>query len=246
MFDSLQEVILSYSDTPEWHTTMWNTCRTHVNADAELKSLRDFVERCGFGYGEREFYWMWNLLCKELPNNFKFLEIGVFQGQTTGLMSLLNARYKKNGFIFGLTPLDNTDKHPTLNYEERIQLLYAQINLDASDLTLIQGLSTTPSVIEQTKENGPFDVLYIDGGHDYDVVVNDIVQYIPMVKDNGYIVVDDASNDLQIPDGMIRMNWRGIPEVTKAVQDYIYPQTSLKHLFACGHNRIWQKLPTTS
>ena len=85
-------------------------------------------------------------------------------------------------------------------------------------------------------------MLYIDGCHDYEIVVSDIKNYCPMVKKDGFIIIDDSANYLDMPKGVIRMDWFGLEDVSNAVRDTIEQDENYKHLFACGHNRIWQKL----
>lgn len=235
-----------YEDIPEKHVAIFTGFKRLVNEYPQLKNHRDWVRQNDFGYGERAFHWMWHLICKELLVDFKFLEIGVFKGQIISLISLLNAHHRKNGIIYGITPLTNAgdkySKHPDIDYEGHIQRIYQQFGLDASDLGIIQGLSNDPDIIETAQELGPFDVVYIDGCHDYEVVVSDVVNYCEMVKLGGLVVIDDASNYLKIPDGLIRMNWRGLEDVSNAVRDTIEKDECFEHLFAVGHNRVWRKV----
>ena len=63
-----------------------------------------------------------------------------------------------------------------------------------------------------------------------------------MLDIGGYLIMDDASNDLQIPDGLIRLNWRGLEDVTKAVNDVLDTDERFKLLFAVGHNKIYQRI----
>jgi len=127
-FMSIDGVTELYRDVPETHVQIWNTFKTMVNEYPELKDHRDWVVQNDFGYGNRAFHWMWNLICKELPRDFKFLEIGVFKGQVISLMSLLNKHHKKNGMVYGITPLTNAgdkySKHPEVDYEDHIQRIY--------------------------------------------------------------------------------------------------------------------------
>ena len=37
------------------------------------------------------------------------------------------------------------------------------------------------------------DVLHIDGNHDEEYVTKDIINYLPLVKKGGYIIMDDTS-----------------------------------------------------
>ena len=235
-----------YTDSPEKHVFIWNTMKRLVNQHELLKSHRDFVVQYGWGYGNRAFHWMWNILVQHSPEHFKFLEIGVFKGQTISLVSLLNKLYNKQGTVYGITPLSTSgDKyatHPDIDYEEAIATIYAKFGLEADDLQILQGYSNDKEIIEQTSELGPFDLVYVDGCHDYEVVVSDLTYYGDMVKLNGYLVVDDASNTLNIPDNLIRLNWRGLPDVTKATNDVLLGNPKFKEVFAVGHNRIFKRV----
>ena len=173
-----------------------------------------------WGYGNKSFWWEFNLFIKEAPKNFKFLEIGVFKGSIISLISILNKIHQKEGQIYGITPLTNDgdkySKHPDVDYELCIQQIYTQFGLDASDLSIIQGFSNDNDIIKLARNNGPYDIIYVDGCHDYEVVVSDLENYKSMIVLGGYMIIDDASNDLQIPNGLIYMDWRGLPDVTNA------------------------------
>lgn len=243
---NLQSVIDFYKDDPEIHRRIWSEFKYLTNQISELKSHRDWVVLNEWGYGNRSFHWMWNLIISTLKDDFKFLEIGVFKGQIISLISYLNYLYKKDGQIFGITPLNTTgDKyatHPDINYEEAIQRIYAQFNLSGNDLNIIEGLSTDKTSIDIAEQCGPYDVVYIDGGHDYETVINDINTYSKMISVKGFLIMDDASNDLKIPNGLIRLDWKGLPDVTKAVNDTLDTDVNFKLLFAVGHNKIYQRI----
>lgn len=234
-----------YEDDPETHTRIWQNFKSLVNSTPNLKAHRDWVVQNNWGYGNRAFHWMWNILIQQAPRNFKFLEIGVFKGQTISLISLLNQKYHKDGMVYGLTPMSKTgDKyatHPDEDYESMIQKIYGTFQLDAHDLQIIHGLSNDPEIIDVAASEGPYDFVYVDGCHDYEVVVSDLTKYGDMLKVGGYLIVDDSSNYLKIPDGLIRMDWRGLIDVSNAVRDVIEPDTRFTHCFAVGHNRIFQR-----
>ena len=244
-FMSLDGVTSLYEDTPAIHRKIWTVFKSTVNEFAPLKQHRDWIVSNNWGYGNRALHWMWFLISRDLPINFSFLEIGVFKGQVMSLMSILNRYHKKHGMIYGITPLNNTgdkySKHPDVNYEEHIQRIYQTFDLDASDMGIIEGLSNDPEIIATAVEYGPYDVVFIDGCHDYEVVVSDVINYCEMVKPNGLVVIDDASNYLDIPDGLIRMDWRGLEDVSNAVRDTIEKDERFTELFAVGHNRIWRR-----
>lgn len=235
-----------YTDSPEKHVRIWSGMKQLVNEHALLKAHRDFVVQYGWGYGNRAFHWMWNILVENAPEDFKFLEIGVFMGQTVSLVSLLNRLHNKKGSVYGITPLSSSgDKyatHPNIDYENAIMTIYGRFGLTAEDLEILQGYSNDQQIIDRAEQLGPFDLVYVDGCHDYEVVVSDLTYYSKMVKLNGYLVVDDASNNLNIPDNLIRLNWKGLPDVSKATDDVMLNHPNFKEVFAVGHNRIFRRI----
>lgn len=209
------------------HLELHNYYCQKTNEVPELKALRDFVEQKAFGFGERSFYWMWKLIVDELPDHFSLLEIGVFRGQTLALVQMLAQLAGKTCSVYGVTPLDTTDGHWESDYKSDIHFLHNYFALNQP--TIIEGLSTEPEIIEAVKVLKSFDVVYIDGGHTYDVAKSDIIEYAPLAKQ--YLVIDDCCNDLDIPFGM----FPGIQSVTDAVRDTI----ETPHSYNVVHNKVW-------
>jgi len=209
------------------HLELHNYYCQKTNEVPELKALRDFVEQKAFGFGERSFYWMWKLIVDELPDHFSLLEIGVFRGQTLALVQMLAQLAGKTCSVYGVTPLDTTDGHWESDYKSDIHFLHNYFALNQP--TIIEGLSTEPEIIEAVKVLKSFDVVYIDGGHTYDVAKSDIIEYAPLAKQ--YLVIDDCCNDLDIPFGM----FPGIQSVTDAVRDTI----ETPHSYSVVHNKVW-------
>jgi hypothetical protein len=209
------------------HLELHNYYCQKTNEVPELKALRDFVEQKAFGFGERSFYWMWKLIVDELPNHFSLLEIGVFRGQTLALVQMLAQLAGKTCSVYGVTPLDTTDGHWESDYKSDIHFLHNYFALNQP--TIIEGLSTETEIIEAVKVLKSFDVVYIDGGHTYDVAKSDIIEYAPLAKQ--YLVIDDCCNDLDIPFGM----FPGIQSVTDAVINTI----ETPHSYSVVHNKVW-------
>lgn len=215
-----------------------------VNADPFLKSYRDWIEANAFGFGERCFLWMWKRIIEEMPDDFTFLEIGVFRGQILAIVEYLAAKPGKD-FTFksvqryGITPLDTSDGHWESDYGNDIQTLHNQFHI-STDYTLFVGSSTDQKFIAKAKEISPIDILYIDGGHAYDVVKSDVEHYAPLVKSGGYLVIDDCNNQLDMPDGY----FRGIESVSKAVDEVFPPFTKnddWEYIGSVVHNRILRR-----
>lgn len=238
---TLQETISTWKDTKEVHQYINERFTVCVNGDPQLKAYRDFVEGNNdtpvkiFGFGERSFLWMWKLLVDEMPPSFKFLEIGVFRGQILGLIAMLTDNTARAADITGITPLDSTGGHWESNYEADIKQLHEIFGL--RDPNIIKGLSTEPGVIDEATRKGPYDIVYVDGGHEYSVVKQDVPNYGAMVKPGGYLVIDDCANKYDLPYGY----FRGIESVSRAV-DEVLPNEQFKELFSVVHNRVFQRI----
>jgi hypothetical protein len=240
---SLRHLTELYSDTEQGHRAVWDACLRRVEQFSYLRDHRDYVEKGLYGYGERPFHAMWDVLVGSLPGGFSFLEVGVFQGQVLSLVQLCAKQYASRAKIVGVTPLDTTGdhcgEHPSLDYAARIAQIHREFGLSAP--MILKGLSFDPRVQQVAREEGPYDLVFIDGCHDYPVVVDDIEVYSAMVKTGGYLVLDDAASFLNIPDGMINMNWRGIPQVSEAVRDCLESNPAWEHVLAVGHNRVFRR-----
>lgn len=208
-----------------------------------LKEHRDFVEKHGYGFGERAFHWLWKLIVDEMPQDFRFLEVGVYKGQVLSLVRLLADKANKRGDIKGVSLLSSfagdTGKFkafPDEDYRQHIKDLHD--HFDQTHPTIITGDSTSPAVHAVMKMQKPFDVVYVDGCHEYEYVVNDLQFYPTLLRPGGLLVVDDSGCNLKQPQGF----FRGILDVTKAVNTVIEIDPGYEHLLAVMHNRVWRKL----
>lgn len=227
--NSIKEVQSIWQDTPETHKLINETFTEKVNADPKLKAYRDWIEEKIFGFGERSFLWMWKLLIDEIPAP-EFLEIGVFRGQILGLIRLLSPKAS----ITGITPLDNTGGHWESDYAADIKLLHTAFKLKQPKI--IKGLSDDDEVLTEAGKK-EYDIIYIDGGHSYEVARHDIYRYSSFVKVGGYLVIDDAGNKFNMPDGY----FKGIEAVSKAV-DELLPNEYYEEVFNVMHNRVFKRI----
>lgn len=232
---TLKELKDTWIDTPEHHTLVHETLCELVNNHPELNAHRTFVENHVMGFGERSFQWMHKAIVDEMPEEFSFLEIGVFKSQILSLYRLLADLQGKKVTRYGVTPLDSSGGVWESNYEEDIKFLHDQLNIE-KDYRIFKGLSTESSIIELAYQASPYDVVFIDGGHDYDTVVSDLKYYAPMVKEGGYLIIDDACNDLNMQFGY----FQGINEVTKATLEYLQGNNDWEFITNVVHNRIYK------
>lgn len=232
---NLTNVKDTYTNTEEWNKWVHETFCNEVNQVPELKELRDWVEQNAFGFGERSFYWMWKLIVDEMPQEFTFLEIGVFRGQTTTLIQILAKMAGKKVKVYGVTPQDATDGHWDSDYPMDIFTIEKRYNVP--HIHIFKGLSTDPKIIEEVSKQ-TFDIVYIDGGHTYEVIKSDLLNYPQLTND--FLVIDDCANAFKLPFGY----FAGIESVSKAVDEVLPPignKPNFDYLFNVVHNRIWRK-----
>ena len=192
------------------------------------------------GFGELPFSWSWYLLIKSMPETFTFLEIGVYKGRVLALVQMVANMLAKNVKIYGITPLDGnaTDKYSEYektDYLQSIKKSYQISNSTFKNTKIIIGYSQKEDIIRKASEV-QYDIIFIDGCHDYDIVCSDITNYTPFLKVGGYLVLDDANLYLEGAYGI----FLGHPDVGKAIEDCIH--SDFVELYAIGHNRIWKKV----
>jgi len=203
--------------------------------------LRAF-EACE-GFGELAFAWNWKLLVDAMPaEGFKFLEVGVYKGRVLGLVGLCAQRAGRSVKLHGVTPLcnigDKYSRYDESNYFGDIYGALGKCGVGADSLKLHIGLSQDPAILRDVAADGPYDCVFIDGCHDYDVVVEDIKAYLPLVKVGGYFVMDDSSLYIEKPYGQ----FLGHPDVSRAAKEYLTPAFGVQHIVAVGHNQVWQRV----
>lgn len=216
---------------------------TKYNEDDVLINHRTYIEENKLGFGEKPFHSLWNEIVKTQKNEFNFLEIGVYKGQILSLVKLLSDRYNKELQYVGVTPLNNTgDKFSSYdkeNYLEIITSLFNHFNLEFNvDKNLIKGDSTSEDIKNEIRKFNFFDVVYIDGCHDYNCVVSDILLMKEVTKLNSIIVFDDSSCFKQIPEN----NFKGHIDVCNAIKDYLENDSMFIEILCVGHNRVFKRI----
>lgn len=239
MFLTLEEVINYYkNDNDNKNEIIYKTFEENTKNDIELCNSFNVTD----GYGELAFSWNWKLLIDSMPNTFKFLEIGVYKGRVLSQIGFLANRTKKEASIYGITPLTNAgDKYSVYNNYDYLNEIYKNYNYskyNPNNLKIIKGFSQDKDVIEIANESAPYDIIFIDGSHDYNDVVEDLKNYTKNLKINGYLIMDDASLYIKNPYG----KFLGHPDVSKAAIEIMDKDPNFIALYAIGHDRVWQKI----
>lgn len=239
MTPELQLWTNSWKNEDDWNNGFHKALTERVAGDPILSQHREWVKANQFGFGDDPFHAVWHELVRSMPNDFAFLEIGVFKGQTISLVALCAKVMGKNATVFGVTTLSNTEdvrcRYPAGDYAAWIKQIHDQFQVPQPEL--IVGKSNDPKVIQAVQVHD-YDLIYIDAGHDYRDVVSDIQNYAGHVRPDGFLIMDDSSiNRLKVGSC-----WPGLEDVAKAVADHLDKDERFKFLFACGHLNVFQKV----
>lgn len=242
-----------WSDREEWHRFVHESFVKYVNETDYLKEHRDFVEANVWGLGERSFQWAWKLIVDRVGSDsdfFNFMEVGVHRGQITSLIGLLAHKRGKSAHVVGVSEYNGKAmglEGDFLGDTLKIWSMFAgRKNRESKNkvyFSPVVGDSRENSTVERAKTfslNGKFDIVYIDGAHDYESVKKDMANYLPMVKTGGFLVMDDSANRFRMPWGY----FQGIDECSRAVDEVLPPFTSTNEwsfLTNVMHLRIFQR-----
>jgi len=156
-----------------------------------------------------------------------FLEIGVFHGVTARNVCELLYQIHGNDFKYvGLDLFEKSDQNkfeviPSTNFKNPFKKFYHQYitrqdpySIEAvsnllkkfkNQIHLIQGNSNQ---VLKKMDMSKIDFVFLDGGHEYNTVVNDLNSCIDVLKFNGSILCDDY-------------NLGSAPGVKKAIDEFV-------------------------
>lgn len=139
-----------------------------------------------------------------------FVEIGVYKGKS--FLPLAHVIKQNKGLSIGIDPYSSSSAREHDIDEEKQVIIdkfidtidFEQIYKDVLDKKEAFELSSGCIIIRETSENAyeylkdvklEIHMLHIDGNHDRKYVELDAEKYIPMVRDNGFVVFDDIDWD---------------------------------------------------
>lgn len=201
---------------------------------------RAYFDTNNRGFGEDAMHVMWYLLFKEF-RPATFLEIGVFRGQILSLAALLA---RMNGFpcrVLGISPFSPAGDQVSI-YNTRLDYLADTLkNFDHFSLPhpeYLKAYSTDDNAVSMIRATA-WDMIYIDGSHDYEVVLKDWKTCSESLKPGGVIVLDDSglSTGYKPP----RFATGGHPGPSRMASEI--DRNHFAELLQVGHNRVFQKIP---
>ncbi len=211
----------------------------HCRFPLDLQRHREYFTHEKRGFGEDAFHVMWsNLFHRYHPQ--QFLEIGVYRGQTLSLLALIARVTGSDCKVTGISPFDSIGDSVSkylggLDYLEDTLKNFNHFKLPQP--CLIKAYSTDPEAVAVI-QNTVWDCIYIDGNHDYEVVLKDWNVCSESVRIGGIIVMDDSglSTDFQPP----AFATGGHPGPSKMVTE-IDPYR-FKEVLQVGHNRVFERI----
>lgn len=232
----LKDYSEAWEDTEAFHDLTNLKFEGFVNSDEKLKEHRDFVENHVYGFGERSFQWLHKLIVDKMPKEFSFIEVGVFKGQILSLYGILAERTERKCVRYGVTPLNTAGGVWESDYAKDIEFIHDKFNI-SKDYTILKGYSSDEKIVKQAKTNAPYDVVYIDGSHTYEDALFDLSTYGEMIKEGGFLIIDDCNNNLKMPFGY----FQGIQTVTDAKLEWIKNNDKFKFIFSVVHISVFRK-----
>jgi predicted O-methyltransferase YrrM len=129
--------------------------------------------------------------------NITYVEIGAYAGGSASLMM-----HRNNTKIISIDIGDPIDPQITIDnvksnnkYENFYRYIHGNSQKDSTINHLIELL-----------DGDKIDILFIDGDHSYDGVVEDFNNYVGFVNDGGFIVFDDYNDHWFCPEVKIAVN----------------------------------------
>lgn len=215
-----------------FHHFFWNL------SPSWLKEHRDYFSKDKRGFGEDAFHSMWYFIFNEFKPK-QVLEIGVYRGQTISLFSLLASKFGFVSEIHGISPFSSAGDEVSvylknLDYENDVKTNFNYFKLPFP--ILHKGFSTDKEMIKII-ESTQWDLIYIDGNHDYEVAKHDFNFCSKNVKKGGLIVLDDASLNTEYKPAFY--STAGHPGPSKVASEI--DMNSFEEILSVGHNRVFKK-----
>jgi hypothetical protein len=191
------------------------------------------------GFGEDAFHTMWKLLIEEF-NPRQFLEIGVYRGQTLSLVALLQKKLGCRENVTGISPFlaigDSVSQYPKgLDYYSDTLQNFAHFELQPPEL--VRANSTSAMAVERIREQR-WEMIYIDGNHEYEVVRQDWSNCQAALSPDGIIVLDDAALYTGFENPPFAT--KGHPGPSRLAEEI--DRSLFREILRVGHNRVFQKI----
>jgi Methyltransferase domain len=235
-------------DRPTWEeslrdpTAFYRECQRYFyqRTPPAVREHRAYFQRPWMGFGEDAFHAMWFLLFREFKPA-AFLEIGVYRGQTLSLAALLS---RINGVpceVQGISPFSSAGDSLTKRYSGKFDYYEDTLkNFEHFKLPVPKLLRaySTDDAAKTLITSRRWDLIYIDGNHDYEVARQDWTVCAAAVKPGGAIVLDDAGLTTSYRPPIYASP--GHPGPSRLAVEV--GAKGFREILQVGHNRVFQRL----
>lgn len=204
----------------------------------EIRVHRSYFKVNSRGFGEDAMHAMWFVLLKTYQPK-RCLEIGVYKGQVISLWSLISKMLNLSQEIYAISPFNNAGD--SVSYYANSTDYFAEtiLNHKYFDLplpSLLIGLSNDP-LAEKLIQSKTWDMIYIDGSHDYNIALGDYLICRENLTEGGLLVIDDSSlyNKYHPP----LFSFAGHPGPSRIAKENA--SEDLFYIGTVGHNNVFMK-----
>lgn len=215
----------------------------HKYLPKELKRHRGYFFSEFRGFGEDAFHSLWYLLFNEYkPENV--LEIGIYRGQTLSLFHILSKNLNMSNYVAGISPLDSSgddfSEYLEIDYEEDIIKNFLHFGLDNPNILKTHSTSEEGINFINSKT---WDLIYVDGSHQYEDVISDLEISIKNLSPKGLIVIDDSSLYFDYSPEYIEKKFRiksskGHEDPSRAIVEILKKNKAIEILITVGHINV--------
>jgi len=178
---TISEFAAAWKDTPDYHYNIATHFQIFLKHYPELYAHRKWIKDNKYGFGEDSFHGVWLQLASELPDGFKFLELGVYKGQSISAIALSAKLLNKSCTTYGLSSfngIDGTYYEHREGYDKDVLDLF-QLFTPENPPVLIKGYTADQEAIAKAAQYAPYDCIYIDADHTYNATIHDLTVYSP-------------------------------------------------------------------
>jgi len=204
-----------------------------------VREHRNYFKVENRGFGEDAFHAMWYLLLKEFrPANC--LEIGIYRGQVVSLWRLLAGLIDFPCWVSGISPFTSAGDHVSTyltDVDYKSDTIKNHEFFDLNPPNLLKAFSTDDKALALIKSEA-WNLIYIDGNHDYEVAMADYEVCKDNLAEGGLLVMDDSSLYTDFKPPIFSFAGHSGPSrvlLERAMQE-------LQLLGAVGHNNIFCKV----
>ena len=234
---SFSEAVTLFPDPNDLYAYMHHYFR--YRCPQLLQMHRAYFMENNRGFGEDAFHAMWwLLLAKFKPATM--LEIGVYRGQTITLWGIICEKLLNVPCdIHAISPFTSTGdsvSHYLDGFDYQADVTEAFRHWDIQPPTLVKAFSTNHDAVNHLRSR-TWELIYIDGSHDYEIVLADYLICRDNLRFGGLLVLDDASLGTAFhPPSFSFAGHSGPSRVARE-----YADKEMIFLGAVGHNNVFQK-----